>query len=65
MTSSSTTSTVNGHITFTGSVSPDKAGHVIYLQKFGKDGDWHTVEVSVRSRATRPTRSAGPSGRRA
>ncbi len=44
---SSTTSTVNGHITFTGSVSPDKAGHVIYLQKFGKDGQYHTVEVRV------------------
>ncbi len=45
MTSSSPTSTVGGHVTFTGSVSPDKAGHVIYLQKLGKDGDWHTVEV--------------------
>ncbi|MFZ0214582.1 MAG: hypothetical protein WAM30_01445, partial [Candidatus Dormiibacterota bacterium] len=53
MTSSSSTSTVNGHITFSGSVSPDKAGHVIYLQKFGKDGDWHTVEVrSVKSDST-------------
>ena len=30
---------------FTGSVSPSKAGHAIYLQKLGKDGDWHTVEV--------------------
>lgn len=47
MTSSSSTSTVNGHVTFTGNVSPDKAGHVIYLQKSGKDGDWHTVEVRV------------------
>jgi hypothetical protein len=45
MSSSSQTSTVGGHVTFTGSVSPDKSGHVIYLQKFGKDGDWHTVEV--------------------
>jgi hypothetical protein len=45
MTPSSSTSTVNGHITFTGSVSPDKGGHVIYLQKLGKDGDWHTVEA--------------------
>ena len=45
MAASSPTSTVNGHITFTGNVSPDKAGHVIYLQKAGSDGDWHTVEV--------------------
>ena len=45
MTSSSSTSTVDGHITFSGSVSPDKAGHVIYLQKLGADSDWHTVEV--------------------
>ncbi len=47
MTASSMTSTVGGHITFNGNVSPDKAGHVIYLQKFGTDGDWHTVEVGV------------------
>lgn len=45
MTASSSTSTVGGHVTFTGDVSPGKAGHVIYLQKLGKDGDWHTVEV--------------------
>jgi hypothetical protein len=43
--SSSSTSTVGGHITFSGDVSPDKAGHVIYLQRLGKDGNWHTVEV--------------------
>jgi hypothetical protein len=46
MSASSSTSTVDGHVVFTGSVSPDKAGHAIYLQKLGKDGDWHTVEVS-------------------
>jgi hypothetical protein len=45
MTSSSSTSTVNGSVTFTGSVSPDKAGHVIYLQRLGADNDWHTVEI--------------------
>jgi hypothetical protein len=41
------TSTVNGSVTFTGDVSPDKAGHVIYLQKFGVDNNWHTVEVGI------------------
>lgn len=42
---SSQSSTVGGHITFSGTVSPDKSGHAVYLQKLGKDGDWHTVEV--------------------
>jgi hypothetical protein len=45
MSASSSTSTVDGHILFTGNVTPDKAGHAIYLQKLGTDGDWHTVEV--------------------
>jgi hypothetical protein len=45
MSSSSSTSTVGGQVTFTGSVAPDKAGHVIYLQRLGADSDWHTVEV--------------------
>ncbi len=53
MTSSSQTSTVGGQVTFSGSVSPDKAGHAIYLQRLGKDGNWHTVEVgSVRPNST-------------
>jgi hypothetical protein len=47
MTPSSTTSTVGGQLTFSGTVSPDKAGHVIYLQKLGSDNDWHTVEVGA------------------
>ncbi|MGP0049317.1 MAG: hypothetical protein ACLPZR_10800 [Solirubrobacteraceae bacterium] len=41
--SSSPTSTVGAEVTFSGTVSPDKAGHVIYLQSLGADGDWHTV----------------------
>ena len=45
MTPSSTTSEVGGHITFTGTVLPDKAGHVIYLQRLGADGDWHSEEI--------------------
>lgn len=43
--SSSSTSTVGGTVTFSGNVAPDKAGHVIYLQKLGSDGSWHTVET--------------------
>jgi len=44
---SSTTSTVGGQVTFTGSVTPDKAGHVIYLQRLGADGEWHIVGSGV------------------
>jgi hypothetical protein len=44
---SSTTSTVGGKVTFQGSVSPDKAGHVIYLERLGADGDYHIVAIGV------------------
>lgn len=52
MSASSSTSTVDGHIVFTGNVTPGKAGHAIYLQKLGKDGDWHTVEVRFLNNAS-------------
>lgn len=45
-------STVGGHITFSGAVSPDKAGHEIDLQKLGRDHSWHTVEVRFVSPAS-------------
>jgi hypothetical protein len=45
MTPSSTTSNVGATVTFTGTVLPDKAGNVIYLQRLGADGDWHNVEI--------------------
>jgi hypothetical protein len=32
-------------VTFTGTVTPDKAGDVIYLERQGKDGRFHVVEV--------------------
>jgi hypothetical protein len=44
---SSTTSTVGGRVTFTGGVTPDKTGHLIYLQRRGPDGDWHNVKQGV------------------
>ena len=47
MVASSTSATVGQTVDFTGTVTPDKADHVIYLQKFGTDGDWHTVEVAI------------------
>ena len=40
-----TTTTVGGKVVFVGSVTPDKAGHLVYLQRLGVDGDWHPVEV--------------------
>jgi len=45
LTPSSTTSEIGGHVTFTGTVLPDKAGRVIYLQRLGADGNWHSEEV--------------------
>jgi hypothetical protein len=40
------TSTTSGQpVAFTGSVTPDKAGDAVYLQRLGADGDWHTVAV--------------------
>lgn len=41
------TSTVGRTVTFTGTVSPGKDGHVIYLQILGPDNNWHTVGKSV------------------
>jgi hypothetical protein len=34
-------------VTFSGTVLPDKTGHLIYLQKLGKDGDWHTIALAI------------------
>ena len=45
MLASSSTSEVGGHVTFTGLVRPDKAGHLVYLQRLGADGDWHNEEI--------------------
>ena len=45
MTPSSTTSQVGGQVTFIGTVLPDQAGRVIYLQRLGADGEWHNEEI--------------------
>jgi len=52
LTPSSTTSQVGGQVTFTGTVLPDKAGHVVYLQRLGADGDWHNEEIRLVSGAS-------------
>jgi hypothetical protein len=44
---STSSATAGQRVTFTGVVTPDKAGDVVYLQRFGADGDWHTVAVGV------------------
>jgi hypothetical protein len=40
-----TSTTVGGKVMFIGSVTPDKAGHLVVLQRLGADGDWHAVEA--------------------
>ncbi|MBV8997954.1 MAG: hypothetical protein JO304_02775 [Solirubrobacterales bacterium] len=52
LTPSSTTSEVGGHVTFTGTVLPDKAGEVIYLQRLGADGEWHNEQISFVTHAS-------------
>jgi hypothetical protein len=47
LSSSADAATVGGTVTFTGSITPDQAGHVVYLERLGKDGDWHLVEVRI------------------
>jgi hypothetical protein len=53
LTPSSNTSTVGGVVTFMGTVTPAKAGHVVYLQRRLPNGDWQSVEASfVRADST-------------
>lgn len=40
---SSTSSTVGGSVTFTGTVAPSKVGHVVELQRQGPEGEYFTV----------------------
>jgi hypothetical protein len=47
LTASSPTAVVGQTITFSGTVSPDKAGHPVYLQRLGADGFWHTAEIGT------------------
>jgi hypothetical protein len=53
MSASSDTAKVGEKVTFSGTVLPAKAGHVIYLERLGADGEWHVVEIRfVRSDST-------------
>jgi hypothetical protein len=39
-------------VTFSGNVSPGKPGDAVYLERPGKDGNWHTVESSTLDHAS-------------
>ncbi len=47
ITPSATSSTVGGHVTFSGSVAPDNAGHAILLEYIGHDGQWQVAATST------------------
>ncbi len=49
---SSASTPVGQRVTLSGSVVPDKAGHLIELQRLGKDGAYHTVAVAVINRSS-------------
>ncbi len=44
--SASSAGTVGQSDTFSGTVTPDKSGKLVYLQRLGSDGDYHTVQVT-------------------
>ena len=44
---SSTSSTVGGSVTITGTVTPDKTGSEIILQELGTDGNWHPLQYGT------------------
>jgi hypothetical protein len=46
-TPSSNSGTSGQTITFTGTVSPPRADVVVYLQRLGADGDWHTLAATL------------------
>lgn len=45
ITASTNAAMVGQTVTFTGGVTPDKAGHAVYLQLLGPDGHFHTIRV--------------------
>jgi hypothetical protein len=46
MSADTATSTVGGTVTFMGTVAPDKFGHIVYLERLGRDGQWHVAETA-------------------
>ena len=52
ITSSATAAVVGQPVTFSGNVSPGKPGDAVYLERLGKDGNWHIVESSTLDQAS-------------
>jgi hypothetical protein len=47
ITPSATSSSVGGQVTFSGTVTPDNAGHTILLEYIGHDGQWQVAATST------------------
>jgi hypothetical protein len=47
ITSSATAAVVGQPVTFSGNVAPGKPGAAVYLERLGKDGNWHIVDSST------------------
>ena len=47
ITSSAPAAVVGQQVTFSGNVSPGKPGDAVYLERLGKDDNWHVVETST------------------
>jgi hypothetical protein len=47
LSTSATSSTAGDTVTLSGTVTPDKSGHVVYLQLLGRDGHWHPVQTTT------------------
>jgi len=43
----STTATAGGTVSFSGTVTPDKVGHVVYLERLDTDARFHIVMTGV------------------
>jgi hypothetical protein len=52
ITSSAAAAVVGQQVTFGGNVSPGKPGDAVYLERLGKDGNWHIVESSTLNQAS-------------
>ncbi len=52
ITASATAAVVGQPVTFSGNVSPGKPGDAVYLERLGKDGNWHIVESSTLDHAS-------------
>ena len=47
MSANTSSASTTSPVTFSGTVTPSKAGHVVYLEKLGSDGRWHVVATST------------------